>query len=119
MNFHLNTRNLFPYLNITFFYNNSVRKFSFPIARGNWLVNNNSNMFSARIINSSNYFSDYQSINNIHRKDDLEEIFFYSDSFSYPFKMSLRLDKRYKHQPFRMYKEIDSNTDAVTLLKLY
>jgi len=119
MNFHLNTRTLFPYLNITFFYNNSIRKFSFPIARGNWFVNNNRNIFSARIVNSSSYFSDYQSINNIHNNDKLEEIFFCSDSFAYPFKMSLRLDKRYKYQPLRLYKEIDSNTDAVTLLKLY
>jgi hypothetical protein len=119
MNFYVNTRTLFPNLNITFFYQNSVRKFSFPIARGNWKIHNNPKIFSSRIVNSKDYLNDYKRITNITTNNDkLEEIFFCSDSFSRPFNMSLRIDKNFKRS-LRMYKEFDSNTDSLTLLKLY
>lgn len=119
MNFCVNTRTLFPNLNITFFYQNSIRKFSFPIARGNWLINNNSKIFSSRLINNPSYIHDYESISHIYNHNDkLEEIFFCSDSFARPFNMSLRLDKKYNRR-IRMYKEFDSNTETLTLLKLY
>lgn len=122
MYFYINTRCLFPTITMTCIYNNSVKKMAYPIARGKWIFLNDGlvNGFSAKLVNSNTYIGDFQRSNHIESKDKLKEILLYSDSFSQPLNMYLSVDDYNKYKPVLLENSFfDSNSDSLTLLKLY
>jgi len=95
---------------------------AYPIARGKWIFLNDGlvNGFSAKLVNSNTYIGDFQRSNHIESKDKLKEILLYSDSFSQPLNMYLSVDDYNKYKPVLLENSFfDSNSDSLTLLKLY
>lgn len=109
------TRTIYPRLDILMTNSNNCKtKFSYPIARGNWVSKFNYNYFKTSLYKNEYYKN--ESANTLYLDNNLKEILVYSYDFDKEFKHYISLD----HIPKTLMRiKFDNNSDTLTFLKIF